>query len=85
MGTKGGLDIQDFGTSNNDVLDLSKLLGGISQSQLGGFLKVQASGSDTIVSVDTAGGGHFSQVAILGHAGAASLSDLMAHNAIRLG
>jgi Ca2+-binding RTX toxin-like protein len=85
VGTGGGLQVADFGTSNNDVLDLSKLLGGVSQASLGGFLQVQGSGDSTIVSVDVAGGGHFSQVAMLGHAGAASLSDLLSHNAIKLG
>ncbi len=86
IGLLGGVDVQDFGTANNDVLDLSRLFTGISltPSNLGGFVGVSGSGSDTAVSVDVTGAGHFAQVAMLRGAQAATLQDLQNHGAIRL-
>jgi Ca2+-binding RTX toxin-like protein len=89
-GSVGGMDITDFGTANNDLLDVSKILASSgwngSSATLGGFLNVSETGSgSTLVGIDVTGhGSHFATVATLGGAVAASVSDLVNRNAIRL-
>jgi fimbrial isopeptide formation D2 family protein/uncharacterized repeat protein (TIGR01451 family) len=89
VGTTGGLDIMDFGTTHNDVLDLSKLLAGITLTpgNIASHVNVTGNGADTMVSVDTYGAGHFlgHMVATLHGANATSLADLQSHSAIKLG
>ncbi len=95
VGTTGGLDVMDFGPGSNDVLDLSKLLAGITltPSNVASYVNVTGAGAgtgggtDTQVAVDLAGSGHFAGhiVATLHGAGASSLTDLQSHAAIRLG
>eukprot|EP01037_Dinobryon_pediforme_P002013 gene2015-2051_t len=80
VGSAGGFDVMDFGTAHNDLLDLSKLLSGITltPANVASYVNVTASGSDTVVAVDLAGTGSFANhvVATLHGAGAHSLSDL---------
>ncbi len=87
VGTHGGFTVTDFGRSNNDVLDLSKVLGIWDHTQSGlaslVSVSVSASGNDTTVSVFS--GGSFHEVALLQGAGAASLIDLQNHGALKLG
>jgi hypothetical protein len=89
VGTTGGLDVMDFATTHNDVLDLSKLLAGITLTPgtIAGYVNVTGAGSDTAVSVDLAGSGHFAGhvVATLHGAGASTLTALQSHAAIKLG
>lgn len=89
VGTTGGLDVMDFATTHNDVLDLSKLLAGITlmPGTIANYVNVTSAGSDTAVSVDLAGSGHFTGhvVATLHGAGASTLAALQSHAAIKLG
>jgi fimbrial isopeptide formation D2 family protein len=88
VGSTGGLDVMDFGTTHNDVLDLSKVLSGITLTpgNIDGYVSVTGAGTDTVVSVDANGMGSFSGhvVATLHGAGASSLADLQAQSAIKL-
>ena len=86
IGTAGGLDIYDFGTDHGNVLDLSPVLGAWNgnTAALGGFVDVRHGGAYAVVSVDRLGGGHFSQVALLGHAGAGGMLALVHSGALRV-
>jgi hypothetical protein len=89
VGTMGGLDLTDFGTIHNDVLDLSKLLAGITLTpgSIASHVNVTGAGSDTVVTFDTSGTGNFAGhlVATLHSAGSSTLADLQSHAAIKLG
>jgi Ca2+-binding RTX toxin-like protein len=90
VGNAGGVDVTDFGTATNDVLDLSKLLANSSwnhqASSISNFLRVADTGGNTVVSFDASGSGAgFSVVATLGGSNFASLADMQNHAAVRLG
>ena len=89
VSSTGNMEIKDFSLNNGDVLDLSKVLTQAgwnhAATTLGGFLKVNEVGTNTLIGIDpTGGGGNFHTVATLDGLGVSSLGTLQSHNSIVL-
>lgn len=86
---KGTDTINGFSTTNSDVIDLTKALGGLGikadLSNLGSYLTAKTSGGNTTLMVDTAGrhGGTVQAVAVL-EGVSTSVTNLISHHSLKV-
>jgi Ca2+-binding RTX toxin-like protein len=83
LGSTGGMDIQDFSANNGNLLDVHQALltaGYTGGNNLGSFLQVQNTGTDTLVKIVSGGSSY--QVADLHNTGNVTLTTLLNHHSI---